>query len=136
SMMPKAGGEYVFMREAYGRRWAFLYGWSFLVVSRGGSNAAQAVSTAIFFNILTGGGMGRWRLALTAGLAIAVMSAVNCLAVKTTGRVATMLTAIKLATVFAVGAMAFAVARGNWGHYVLSGADGACEGVASAARGG
>ena len=52
-MMPKAGGEYVFMREAYyGRRRAFLYGWSYLVVSRGGPYAAQAVSTAIFCNIL------------------------------------------------------------------------------------
>jgi APA family basic amino acid/polyamine antiporter len=35
-----------------------------------------------------------------------------------------------------VGVLAFSVARGNWGHYLLSGADGACEGVAAAARGG
>src|ERR1044071_5256504 len=27
AMMPRAGGEYVFMREAYGPRWGFLYGW-------------------------------------------------------------------------------------------------------------
>lgn len=30
--MPHAGGEYVFIREAYGRRWAFLYGWISLVI--------------------------------------------------------------------------------------------------------
>src|SRR6267142_2992039 len=31
AMMPRAGGEYVFMREAYGRPWGFLFGWmSFL----------------------------------------------------------------------------------------------------------
>ena len=136
SMMPKAGGEYVFLREAYGRRCAFLYGWTYLVVSRGGSLSAQAVSTAIFFNILTGGGMDRWRLALASGIAIALMAWINCVAVKMTGRVAAALTAIKTVTVFSVGAMAFAVARGNWGHYLLSGADGTCEGVAAAARGG
>src|SRR5690349_3064753 len=52
-MMPNAGGDCVFMREAYGRRSAFLCGRTCLVVSRGGSIAAQAVSTAIFFNVLT-----------------------------------------------------------------------------------
>ena len=107
-----------------------------MVVSRGGSIAAQAVSTAIFFNILTGGGMNRWRLALAAGVAIAGMSGLNCLAVAVTGRVAAALTAIKTMTVFAVGAMAFSVARGTWSNYTLSGAGGTCEGVADAARGG
>jgi APA family basic amino acid/polyamine antiporter len=136
SMMPKAGGEYIFLREAYGRRVAFVYGWSYLVVSRGGSIAAQAVSTAIFFNILTGGGMGRWQLVLAAGVAIGLTAWVNCAAVQKTGRVAELLTAIKIVTVAAVGALAFSVARGNWGHYMISGGDGACEGVASAARGG
>src|SRR6478672_4962322 len=101
SMMPKAGGEYVFLREAFGRRLAFLYGWTYLVVSRGGSISAQAVSTAIFFNILTGGGMGRGRLALAAGIAIGSMACVNCVAVNMTGRVAELLTAIKIVTVFA-----------------------------------
>jgi APA family basic amino acid/polyamine antiporter len=136
SMMPKAGGEYVYMREAYGRRWAFLYGWSYIAISRGGSLSAQAVSTAIFFNILTGGGMDRWRLAIAAGVALGVTAWINCAAVRMTGRVATALTIIKSLTVLAVGVLAFSVARGNWGHYLLSGADGACEGVAAAARGG
>ncbi len=136
SMMPHAGGEYVFVREAYGKRWAFLYGWTYLVISRGGSISAQAVSTAIFFNILTGGGMNRWKLMLAAAAAITLTSLINCVAVSMTGRIATGLTIVKSLTVFAVGVMAFAVARGNWGHYLMSGADGACEGVAAGARGG
>lgn len=136
SMMPKAGGEYVFIREAYGRRWAFFYGWSYLVVSRGGSMSAQAVSTAIFFNIVTGGGMGRWWLAGTAAAALSFIALLNCAQVKSTGRIAVFLTVVKTITLLAVGAVAFSVARGNWGHYLLSGADGACEGVAAAARGG
>src|ERR687889_2178353 len=37
AMMPRAGGEYVFVREAYGRLWGFLYGWTrFFVASAGG----------------------------------------------------------------------------------------------------
>ena len=136
SMMPKAGGEYVFLREAYGRRWAFFYGWSYLLISRGGSISAQAVSTAIFFNIVTGGGMGRWWLAAASAVAIALMAVLNFAQVRSTGRIAVFLTVVKTITLLAVGAVAFSVARGNWGHYLLSGADGTCEGVAPAARGG
>jgi APA family basic amino acid/polyamine antiporter len=95
------------------------------------------VSTAIFFNIVTGGGMGRWRLALAASVAIALTALINCAAVNVTGRVAALLTAIKLVTVFAVGCMAFAAARGGaWSHYLLSGAGGSCDGVSANARGG
>lgn len=38
AMMPKAGGEYVFLREAYGPRWGFLYGWMQFFVARAGGN--------------------------------------------------------------------------------------------------
>src|SRR3989442_3163029 len=34
TMMPRAGGEYVFIREAYGRRWAFLFGWTQFLMAR------------------------------------------------------------------------------------------------------
>ncbi|MBI1792526.1 MAG: amino acid permease [Acidobacteria bacterium] len=136
AMMPQAGGEYVFLREAYGRRWGFLYGWSYLLISRGGSLAAQAVSAAIFLNIVTGGAIGRDRLPLAACAAIALTTLVNCAAVSATGRIATALTAIKIAVVLAVGLAAFLLARGDWMHYALANSGGACEGVAQAARGG
>ena len=55
AMMPKAGGEYVFLREAYGPRWAFLYGWMSFFIGKAGSQAALGVSFAIFLNILLGG---------------------------------------------------------------------------------
>jgi APA family basic amino acid/polyamine antiporter len=40
--MPHAGGEYVFIREAYGRPWAFLYGWVSLVIGFSGPTAIIA----------------------------------------------------------------------------------------------
>src|SRR5437762_3060205 len=55
AMMPRAGGEYVFIREGYGRPLAFLYGWTQFAVAYTGSQAAKGVSFAIFLNILAGG---------------------------------------------------------------------------------
>ena len=74
---PKAGGEYVFLSRAYGRRWGFLYGWSYVWVSRGGSLSAQAVSTAIFFNIVTGANFTPWQLSLASIAAIAITAVLH-----------------------------------------------------------
>src|SRR5919112_886760 len=58
AMMPRAGGEYVFMREAYGARWGFLYGWMQIFIAKTGSQASVAVAFAIFLNNLTGNALG------------------------------------------------------------------------------
>src|SRR6266700_2348784 len=42
SAMPEAGGEYVYLREAYGPLWAFLYGWTQMWVAKSGSIATLA----------------------------------------------------------------------------------------------
>src|SRR5579863_5330432 len=49
SMYPEAGGQYVFIREAYGRFAAFLYGWVLFTAGNSGGLAAMAISAAIFF---------------------------------------------------------------------------------------
>src|SRR5947209_652888 len=59
AMMPRAGGEYVFIREGYGRPLAFLYGWTQFAVAYTGSQAAKGVSFAIFLNILARGALDR-----------------------------------------------------------------------------
>ena len=58
AMMPRAGGEYVFMREAYGRPWAFLYGWMSFFIGKAGSQAALGVQLALFLNTMIGGRLG------------------------------------------------------------------------------
>src|SRR5215218_4115986 len=58
TMMPRAGGEYVFIREAYGRRWGFLFGWTQFFITRTGSQAALAIAFATFLNILAGKALG------------------------------------------------------------------------------
>jgi basic amino acid/polyamine antiporter, APA family len=53
AMWPKAGGQYVFLREAYGPSLGFLFGWSLLLVIQTGTIAAVAVAFANFTGVLT-----------------------------------------------------------------------------------
>src|SRR6185503_1722864 len=52
SMMPHAGGQYVFLREAFGPLAAFLCGWTFILVIQAGLIAAVSIAFAKFFGVL------------------------------------------------------------------------------------
>lgn len=147
AMMPRAGGEYVFVREAYGSGTSFLYGWMQIFIAKTGSQASVAVAFAIFLNDLMGGALTRTfftanifgyefpfgSLQLTALSAIVVVTAINCAAVVVSGWVATALTFVKIALVLSVGLGAFMLADGSWGNYAMANAGGACEGVSEGA---
>src|SRR5215813_11338489 len=126
AIWPRAGGEYVFIREAYSRRLGFLYGWVRFFASGPGSLAALAVGFAIFLNVLLRGALDvtyfslplpRYRIPF-GNLQIAA------------------LTAIKVGIIVALGLGALIFAPGNWTNFLLADVGGSCEGVASAARGG
>ena len=51
AMMPRAGGQYVYLREAYGPLWGFLYGWTLFLVIQTGTIAAVAVAFARFLGV-------------------------------------------------------------------------------------
>ena len=53
AMWPRAGGQYVFLREAYGPSIGFLFGWSLFLVIQTGTIAAVAVAFANFMGVLT-----------------------------------------------------------------------------------
>ncbi len=53
AMMPRAGGQYVYLREAYSPLWGFLYGWTLFLVIETGTIAAVAVAFARFLGVLT-----------------------------------------------------------------------------------
>lgn len=55
SMMPRAGGQYVYLREAFSPMWGFLYGWTLFMVIQTGTIAAVAVGFARFTGILIPG---------------------------------------------------------------------------------
>ena len=150
AIWPRAGGEYVFIRNAYNSRLAFLYGWMRFFASGAGSLAALAVGFAIFLNVLLTGALNvtyfhldllNYRipfgsLQLVALSAIAIVTLVNCASVSVGGKFATVLTALKVGSIVLLGFGALFFARGNWTNFLLVDNGGSCEGVAGAARGG
>lgn len=143
ALMPEAGGDYVYLRRAYGRIVGYLFGWMAFAVFRTGAQAALAVGLAIFMNVALGGALAGWRLGahidgttLVAVATIWIVTLINCASVSTGGRTALAVTLAKLLLVVAVGVGAFVFASGDWRHFFQSGMGGACEGVAASARGG
>jgi APA family basic amino acid/polyamine antiporter len=52
AMMPKAGGQYIYLRESYSPLWGFLYGWTLFLVIQTGTIAAVAVGFARFLGVV------------------------------------------------------------------------------------
>ena len=150
SLHPEAGGEYVFLRRAYGRFTGFLYGWTFFTVARCGSQAALAVGFAIFMNVAFGGALeslsvqvdlrgSSWQigsLTIVALGAIWLITIMNCISLTLGGNAAVILTLIKLLMLLAVGSAALVFGQGDWSHLHMSATGGSCEGVAAGAMGG
>ncbi|HEX7175458.1 MAG TPA: amino acid permease [Pyrinomonadaceae bacterium] len=136
AMMPRAGGEYVFMREAYGPGAGFLSGWMQILIAKTGSQASVALIFAASLNDLTGKAVesaSAYGVQLTALAVIIAITLLNCAAVKVSGWVATVLTGVKIALVLGIGLGAFFLASGDWGNYALSNLGGTCEGVSPGA---
>ena len=55
AMMPRAGGQYVYLREAFSPLWGFLYGWTLFLVIQTGTIAAVGVAFARFLGVLVAG---------------------------------------------------------------------------------
>ena len=55
AMMPRAGGQYVYLREAYSPLWGFLYGWTLFLVIQTGTIAAVAVAFSRYLGVLVPG---------------------------------------------------------------------------------
>jgi APA family basic amino acid/polyamine antiporter len=51
ALTPKAGGQYVFLCEAYGPLWGFLYGWTLFLVIQSGFNAAVSIAFAKYLGV-------------------------------------------------------------------------------------
>lgn len=98
---PGAGGLYIYLKEAYGNMWAFLYGWATLLVINTGSIAALAVAFAKYCGELLRltmdwdiGGGGQTTIAI---LGVIIVTVVNLAGVKQAGIFSSVSTALKLA---------------------------------------
>ncbi len=127
AMYPQAGGQYVYLREAYGRSSGFFFGWIFFWVIQCGGIAALAVGFADYAGLFLGGAFGRPLLSVTlAGLtwslspeqvlavaAILGLTLVNSLGIRIGTVVQNTMTIIRLASVavFVLGGLAVLALR-------------------------
>ncbi len=113
---PHAGGGYVYLREVYGSRLAFLYGWKCLLIMDPGITAALATGFAAYAGYLVPlSPMAARAVAVTA---IAVFAVVHVLGVGPGVRVMATLAVLKILLIAALIVLAFGSAAGEWAHFV------------------
>jgi basic amino acid/polyamine antiporter, APA family len=97
--LPEVGGQYAYLREAYHPAVAFLYGWVLLLVIQTGGMAAVSITFARYFSELTGLHAPDWIIATAA---LASLTLVNCLGVKTGGRTQSAFMVMKIVAISAL----------------------------------
>jgi APA family basic amino acid/polyamine antiporter len=134
AMLPKAGGEYVYLREAYGNFPAFLFGWMRIIIGSAGSIASFGVAFALFLSAIVPldtvwmertfkvfGKEINWQFGTKQIVAVAIIlffSALNCMRVVFGGRIQSILTFGKVLGIIAIviGVFFFAPAA-TWENF-------------------
>ncbi len=116
SRYPQAGGLYVYLREAWGPRVAFLYGWQSLLVMDPGLTAALALGASQYIVVIWPATVGYqpWVAVST----IWMVALLNMAGLTFGARVFGLLTALKLCTLAGIVVIAFAAGAGSWSHFV------------------
>lgn len=112
---PEAGGPYVYLREAYGRPVAFLYGWMALLVMDPGLTAALAVGLASYVSYVFK--LPPVGIKVVAVGAIVLVALLNILGVKLGAGLIRWLTVLKLGLLGLVIVWGFASGVGNWSNF-------------------
>jgi APA family basic amino acid/polyamine antiporter len=126
--LPRAGGQYVFLRESFGPLVGFLYGWTLFLIIQSGFNAAVAIAFAKYLGgigIATGEGdlvlgLGPLvvsRAQLAAVGVVALLTGVNCLGVKEGALVQNLFTTLKVGAVVLLVLIGFASGKGSLSHF-------------------
>jgi len=124
--IPEAGGEYIYLRRAYGPLWGFLYGWEQFVIGKTGSIATIATAFAVFLGYFFGAlnepllGTGAWSLTgaqIISLTAIVGLTVINYLGIIVGGAVQVVFTALKIAAILALVALGFAMGQGSWSNF-------------------
>ncbi|MCI0403188.1 MAG: amino acid permease [Acidobacteria bacterium] len=124
--MPEAGGEYVFLRRAYGPLWGFLYGWEQFVIGKTGSVASIATAFALFLGYFFGtlgepivsvaGFPLTGAQAVSLG-AIILLTLINYLGIIVGGAVQTVFTILKVIIILGLVVLGFAIGNGSWTNF-------------------
>jgi basic amino acid/polyamine antiporter, APA family len=128
SMFPDSGGQYIYLREAYGDLIAFLYGWMLFAVANGGTIAALSVASASYIGqvvpfvsqqhvVFTVAGIVFTRAHLFGLLLIAVLTYVNVVGLRWGALLQNVSTATKFTAMAAFVILGFAIGKGSWSHF-------------------
>jgi APA family basic amino acid/polyamine antiporter len=128
SMFPDSGGQYIYLREAYGDLIAFLYGWMLFAVANGGTIAALSVASASYIGqvvpfvsqqhvIFTVAGIVFTRAHLFGLLLIIVLTYVNVVGLRWGALLQNVSTATKFTAMAAFVILGFAIGKGSWSHF-------------------
>ncbi len=105
STYPQAGGDYAYLKRAFGRRMAFLYAWARLAVIQTGSIVLLAFVAGDYLALLFD--IGPWSSSLYAGLAVVVLTAINWLGVRQGTTAQNWLTVVEILGLVAIVVAAF-----------------------------
>lgn len=111
AMMPQAGGQYVYLREAYGSLVSFLCGWTFFLAVQSGSIATVAVGFAQYLGDFFP--ISPWQQKAAAAAAIVLLTAINYRGVREGGWVQSVMTGLKVGAMVALVILGYALVRGT-----------------------
>jgi len=128
SMFPDSGGQYVYLREAYGDLIAFLYGWMLFAVANGGTIAALSVASAAYMGrivpaisqehvLLTGAGIAFTRAHLVGLALIVILTYVNVVGLRWGALLQNVSTWTKFTAMAAFVVLGFAIGKGHWSNF-------------------
>jgi APA family basic amino acid/polyamine antiporter len=128
SMFPDSGGQYIYLREAYGDLIAFLYGWMLFSVANGGSIAALSVASAAYVGqvfpvvseshvVVAIAGIVITRAHLFGLLLIALLTCVNVVGLRWGTLLQNVSTWTKFIAMAAFVVLGFAIGKGHWSNF-------------------
>ena len=128
SMFPDSGGQYVYLREAYGDLIAFLYGWMLFAVANGGSIAALSVAAAAYMGqvvpmisqehvVFAMAGITITRAHVVGVVLIAVLTYVNVVGLRWGALLQNVSTWTKFIAMAGFVVLGFAFGKGDWSHF-------------------
>ena len=128
SMFPDSGGQYIYLREAYGDLTAFLYGWMLFSVANGGSIAALSVAAAAYVGqiipvvseahvVFAFGGIVITRAHLLGLVLIAILTWVNVVGLRWGTLLQNVSTWTKFTAMAAFVVLGFAIGKGHWSNF-------------------
>ena len=142
SMFPDSGGQYIYLREAYGDLVAFLYGWMLFAVANGGTIAALSVASAAYMGniipaisqehvIFSLAGMSFTRAHAVGLVLIAVLTYVNVFGLRWGALLQNLSTWTKFSAMAVFVVLGFTIGKGHWSNFTAHAPGGLSMGLSA-----